>query len=306
MSYSAKPATTPNTYRPKVRPTSPPPFKTPATWWLLPAATGRFAASRSPWLPWARAFPLALAPLGTANNIARTLGLTDSTETLLRGLADPQPRPFDLGLIRAPWGEAKFLEAFGVGLFAEGLKQYSPDERKSLVRMAHAAIETLTQAEAREWQCDLDGRDLSGRYLMLEVMNTQAMGLRLRLAPDANPSDGLFDVVRVSEDDAVGFGAYLTKLVEGDLETLPNVEIVRGKQLKPALERPTAALRRRGARRRPGARTRRRARADHAGRRADLMASRTICSHLNVRCLLLRRFRRIKYRRKNVTAKMSP
>ena len=175
--------------------------------------------------------PLALAPLGTANNIARTLGLTDSTETLLRGLADPQPRPFDLGLIRAPWGEARFLEAFGVGLFAEGLRQYSPDERKSLVRMAHAAIETLTQAEAREWQCDLDGRDLSGRYLLLEVMNTQAMGLRLRLAPDANPSDGLFDVVRVSEDDAVGFGAYLTKLVEGDLETLPNVEIVRGKQL---------------------------------------------------------------------------
>ena len=175
--------------------------------------------------------PLALAPLGTANNIARTLGLTDRTETLLRGLADPQPRPFDLGLIRAPWGEARFLEAFGVGLFAEGLKQYSPDERKSLVRMAHAAIETLTQAEAREWQCDLDGRDLSGRYLMLEVMNTQAMGLRLRLAPDANPSDGLFDVVRVSEDDAVGFGAYLTKLLEGDLETLPNVEIVRGKQL---------------------------------------------------------------------------
>lgn len=64
--------------------------------------------------------PLAPLPLGTANNIARTLGLVGTTEELLRGLARPYCRPFDLGRIRAPWGEAHFLEAFGVGLFAHG------------------------------------------------------------------------------------------------------------------------------------------------------------------------------------------
>ena len=175
--------------------------------------------------------PLALAPLGTANNIAHTLGLTDVTENLLRGLATPQPRPFDLGLIRAPWGEARFLEAFGVGLFAEGMKAYNPEARKSLVRMLQAATQTLTHLEARTWQLSLDGRDLSGRYLMLEVMNTEAMGLRLRLAPNADPSDGFFDVVLVHEDERVGVGTYLSKLVEGELETLPNLEIIRGRRL---------------------------------------------------------------------------
>ena len=176
--------------------------------------------------------PLAPIPLGTANNIGHTLGLTASTETLLRGLADPRPRPFDLGLIRAPWGEARFLEAFGVGLFADGMNNYDPKEQKSLFRIVQAAVDTMTHYDAGLWECELDGRDLSGRYLLLEVMNTQATGLRLRLAPDADPSDGMFDVVRVHDDDTVGFAAYLSKLAEGQLETLPNVEVTRGKRLK--------------------------------------------------------------------------
>ena len=135
-----------------------------------------------------RGVPLALAPLGPANNIARTLGLKDTTENLLRGLATPRKRPFDLGLIHAPWGESLFLEAFGFGMFAQGLAIYQPDAHKSLVRAARAAIRTLRHYEVSEWQLELDGEDLSNRYLMGELMNTAAMGLRLRLAPVPTPA----------------------------------------------------------------------------------------------------------------------
>lgn len=176
--------------------------------------------------------PLAIAPLGTANNIARTLSLTARTEDLLRGLATPQKRPFDLGLIRAPWGEAHFLEAFGFGLFAQGLANYHPDEGKSLFRALRAAIQTLTHYQAREWQLELDGENLSGRYLMVELMNTAAMGLRLRLAPGADPSDGLFEVVLVREDKSVGINSYIVKLAAGHIEKLPNVTVRRGRHLK--------------------------------------------------------------------------
>jgi diacylglycerol kinase family enzyme len=43
----------------------------------------------------------------------------------------------------------------------------------------------------------LDGRDLSGDFLMLEVMNTRSIGPNLVLAPEAVRGDGLLDVVLV-------------------------------------------------------------------------------------------------------------
>ena len=79
------------------------------------------------------------------------------------------------GASRAPWGEARFLEAFGVGLFAHGLARYNPKGDKSLVRAAWAAFRTLAQHEAHELKLVLGGADRSGRYLMVEAMNTAAM-----------------------------------------------------------------------------------------------------------------------------------
>lgn len=176
--------------------------------------------------------PLAPLPLGTANNIARTLGLVGTTEELLRGLATPYRRPFDLGCVRAPWGEAHFLEAFGVGLFAHGMAQYDPEGGKSLLRAARAAFGTFWRYEARDYRLELGGEDYSGRYLMLEVMNTAAMGLRLHIAPGADPSDGLFDVMLVREDETVSPFRYLRGFASSGLDGFPNVLRVRTDAVK--------------------------------------------------------------------------
>ena len=55
-------------------------------------------------------------------------------------------------------------------------------------------------ARPRHWRVELDGRDFSGRYLLVEAMNTRRIGPASVLAPDANPGDGLLDVVFVCDD----------------------------------------------------------------------------------------------------------
>ena len=176
--------------------------------------------------------PIAIVPLGTANNVARTLGLTGRPTELLKALVDPRKIPYDVGRVRHPWGTDYFLEATGCGIFADVLYRYEPAKGKSVLRAVGTLREVLATYRPRDLQVQLDGEDLSGEHLGLEVLNAKATGPRLKLAPDADPSDGLLDVVRVLPTDEVPLLAYAGRLLSEAFVELPNVEVRRGRRLE--------------------------------------------------------------------------
>ncbi len=153
---------------------------------------------------------MAVLPFGTANNIASALNQRDmSVEDLVAGWADGRAQPFDLGLAIGPWGDFVFLESVGAGLLADAIAEIDqgsaghvndlddPDDR---LTAAWTLLERmLREAPARRFELTLDGRDLSGEYVLVEALNFGAAGPNLRLAPQATPSDGLLDVVLIDE-----------------------------------------------------------------------------------------------------------
>src|SRR5688572_5235747 len=76
-----------------------------------------------------RGIPLAILPAGTANNIARALGLDASLESLIARWSTATPTPVDLGLARGPWGEELFIEACGLGVFPRMLEVAAAREK---------------------------------------------------------------------------------------------------------------------------------------------------------------------------------
>ncbi len=189
----------------------------------LRAVTTRLVGRRASVLP---------LPLGTANNVCKALGIRGEALELLGGLNKrPKTRPLDLGRVTGPLGERYFLEAFGCGLFAEALATYDPDAGKSVLRGVGTALKLLARHRARRYRLLLDGRDLSDDYLLVEVMNTPATGPRLKLAPNADPGDGLFDVVCIRESDRDTLLGYATGLLQKELVELPSVTVYRGEQL---------------------------------------------------------------------------
>ena len=174
---------------------------------------------------------LAVIPTGTSNNVARTLGIAGKPLDLVRGLSKARRCRYDVGKAVGPWGETYFLEALGVGLFADLLEDYHPDQGKSVLRAAGAVRDVLIHYKARHWTVAVDGRDVSGTYVALEILNTKATGPRLTLAPEADPTDGCFDLVFVLEPQGVTLFDYATNLLQDSLEKLPNVRRLSGKDI---------------------------------------------------------------------------
>lgn len=175
---------------------------------------------------------LAILPLGTANNIARTFGIDGDPLQLIAGLAQPRKCPFDIGHVRTPWGDDHFLEAMGVGFYADTLAAYGADGEKSVLRAIRAFTRTLPSYHSKPFDMTLDGADISGDYLFVEVLNTPAFGPRLKVAPSADPGDGLFEVVRIREAERQGFLNYIAGLFSEELHALPGVESSQGRRLE--------------------------------------------------------------------------
>jgi diacylglycerol kinase (ATP) len=185
--------------------------------------------------------PIAVLPLGTANNIAKTLNLMDvSLVELINGWSAARRKKFDAGIANGPWGSAHFIEGLGIGLFTDMMTRLDargnvdlahltePEEKiTSVLEMLQARLLTCPEIELH---VTVDGRDLSGEYILFEVMNIKSIGPNLFLAPDADPGDGLFDVVCLTR----GAQETLDRCLEESKEGNPSptgLPVRRGKRI---------------------------------------------------------------------------
>jgi diacylglycerol kinase family enzyme len=183
-----------------------------------------------------RGIPMALLPSGTANNIARTLGqLERPFEELVRGWEGARRVRLDVGLARGPWGERNFVEGMGTGLFASLLARSEQVPAKKSKRPVEDALSRLKQLAQTcvplEVHAKLDGKDISGRYLLLEALNLRYVGPNLHLAPDSQPGDGCLEVVCVTDAERARLVEYLDRW-QHNRERLAVLPSRRGRRLQ--------------------------------------------------------------------------
>ncbi len=176
--------------------------------------------------------PLVILPLGTANNLARTVGMEPSIERVVATLQAPVERGLDMGVATGSWGERFFCESAGVGWFCEALASRLDGSHKRSSRALEVLGEFLEQYQPRSWTVTLDGVDVSGEYLLVEVMNASGLGPNLELARGASPFDGEFDVVLLTEDHRRGLLTYLDARRHGQPVAPPRLPRRRAKHVQ--------------------------------------------------------------------------
>jgi diacylglycerol kinase (ATP) len=176
--------------------------------------------------------PIAIFPLGTANNVARSLGISGTPQELTETWDTDHAINFDLGLARGSWGTTTFIESFGVGLFAEYLALAGEEDKRegaeNLLQGRKLLQKVLKKAKPVDLQIVADGKTLKGDFLGVEVLNIPFTGPGLPLGHRADATDRKLDVVCFDAENA----RDLMKWLDAPMESPAPVVSRRASEVK--------------------------------------------------------------------------
>jgi YegS/Rv2252/BmrU family lipid kinase len=148
---------------------------------------------------------LGLLPVGTANVLAKQLGISAHALThplhlreTVAGMVQGTIRPVDVGQIVGQAGDRYFLCWAGVGLDAQVTTRMEPrsrlTKRLGVLPYAIAAVMVARDFRGVKTRISLDGDVVHSRTLLILASNIRQYGGVFNIARDARMDDGLLDV----------------------------------------------------------------------------------------------------------------
>ncbi|MCC6661985.1 MAG: NAD(+)/NADH kinase [Phycisphaerales bacterium] len=189
-------------------------------WDLVVAAGGDGTATRVLKACAGLDLPVALLPLGTANNTAHALGHVGTLEHLVQAWTGAARVRIDLGIVESNLGRAGFAESFGIGLMAQTIVTADKgDSGKARAKFASVAErldsgmkamrKTLKTLEPRRLRVRTADGQIDGQYLWLEVGTFGMVGPRIPLVHADDYSDGLLTYALLPASQKDTFAEFL-------------------------------------------------------------------------------------------------
>jgi YegS/Rv2252/BmrU family lipid kinase len=182
---------------------------------------------------------LATIPLGTGMDFVRTYGIPTKLDDAVRVALGGKTRTIDAGRVRyRTWdggsGERWFANVGSVGM-SGAVAQRANGMSKALggrLTFFYALTRVFLEWENTDVRVRLDDGERRGRMHDVIVANGVWHGGGMRLAPDAAPDDGVFDVVLIGDVSKVDFLTTAPKIYKGRHVAHPKVEVLRSAHVR--------------------------------------------------------------------------
>lgn len=177
--------------------------------------------------------PLAVVPVGTANDFARTLDLPrDFRAAAALAARGEGMRALDLAWLEADGARRPFLNAASVGLSPVAARRAQPFKRLlGPLSYAVGAIRAGFGAQPVAARVACDGETLfAGDAWQVSVASTGAFGGGAEV--EADPRDGRLDVVVIEAESRLRLVRHAYGLRAGRLEDQPGVRRARGRSIE--------------------------------------------------------------------------
>ena len=179
--------------------------------------------------------PLGVLPGGRGNDFARALGIPEDLEEACRVLLDGVERRLDLG--DANGRPFACIASTGYDSVANRIANEARLVRGNLV-YAYAAIRALASWKPARFDVALDGREHRFEGYTVAAANASYYGGGMKMAPAADPADGLLDVIFVERTRKLRFIANLPKVFAGTHVELDSVSAHRAREVEIRADRP--------------------------------------------------------------------
>ncbi len=187
-----------------------------------------------------RQCPIGYIPLGTANDVARTLDLSSKPVQAAENIMKGSLIPFDVGQFGA---DKFFTYVAAFGAFTE-VSYGTPQETKhALGHLAYMleGLKRLNKLSHYRAIVEYDGGVMDDDFIFGAVTNSTSIAGLVRLDKDlVNLADGMFEVLLVkTPQDIVDLNNIIAAVTTGNF-SMPNVLLLKSSEVRIMFEQPVA------------------------------------------------------------------
>lgn len=180
---------------------------------------------------------IAVVPAGTGGDYKRTLGLSGDLDEAIDRIAQNNPRTLDLGSMRClnerrePVIKAFInITSFGAGGVIDKLVNESPKWLGGKVSFYIGSFRGMLRYRNQMVRVKVDGEPFCETPVFSVAMCIgRYFGGSMFIAPDADPADGLFDVVSLGDLSRLELVSLTNKIYKGAHLSVPGVLHTRGR-----------------------------------------------------------------------------
>ncbi len=182
---------------------------------------------------------LGVVPSGTGSDFSRSLNLPQGFHKAIQTISEAPSNIIDTGHVRFQTASGKeceryFLNITDFGIGGEVVRHMNDNlMKRKKSSYLKSTLSTLASYRNKKLHIKVDGQELpEDEYMMGAVSNGKIFGRGMKIAPEAQLDDGLFDLVLVKGMKMWDFCLNVLRIYRGTHLSHPKIALIRGKKIE--------------------------------------------------------------------------